>query len=250
MQWTLYPTGTYGLDGTLQDLTTEFALNETSFVFKNYGVDTPTLINGQPVPDSYTYIPTPPLTFANNTWEVIAWGYDSDGVPYAVVYETPADGGIVGPSLDIISRSDKGPSKPTMDAIYDGISDLHNDALTALLKIVVKLPQNGARNGELFPSCNATCQTNGMFPPCFPSRWAMKRFNPDLELYSVRFWCCSWHGWLVERHVVLACIYTNYLYCNTIIPLQIVGGFTYDACYVFRNNYTLAAKVWSERRYR
>ncbi|KAN0112531.1 hypothetical protein V8E51_005482 [Hyaloscypha variabilis] len=160
MQWTLYPTGTYGIDGTLQDLTSEFALNKTSFVFKNYGVDTPTVINGQPVPDSYTYVPTPPLTFANNTWEVIAWGYDSDGVPYAVVYETPADGGLVGPSLDIISRSDKGPSKPTLDAIYDGINDLHNDALSAVLKIVVKLTQNGGRNGELFPSCNATCQTN------------------------------------------------------------------------------------------
>jgi len=170
MQWTLYPTGTYGIDGTLQDLTSEFALNKTSFVFKNYGVDTPTVINGQPVPDSYTYVPTPPLIFANNTWEVIAWGYDSDGVPYAVVYETPADGGLVGPSLDVISRSDKGPSKPTLDAIYDGINDLHNDALSAVLKIVVKLTQNGGRNGELFPSCNATCQTNGTLPGGFVPR--------------------------------------------------------------------------------
>lgn len=162
MQWTLYPTGTFGIDGTLQDLTTEFAVNETSFVFKNYGIDTPTVINGAPVPDSYTYIPTPPLAFANNTWEVIAWGYDSEGVPYAVVYETPEDGGLIGPVLDIISRSDKGPTKATLDAIYDGINDLHNDALDVLLKAVVVLPQNGARNGELYPSCNATCQANGL----------------------------------------------------------------------------------------
>lgn len=51
MQWTLSPTETYSIDGTLQDLTTEFALNETSFVFENYGIDTPTVINGKPVPD-------------------------------------------------------------------------------------------------------------------------------------------------------------------------------------------------------
>lgn len=164
MQWTLYPTETYGIDGTLQDLVTVFALNETSFVFKNYGVDILTVINGKPVPDSYAYIPTTPLAFTNNTWEVISWGYDDDRVPYSVAYETPADSGLVRPCLDIISRSDKGPSKATLDAIYNGIDDLHNDALTALLKNVVELTQNGGRNGQLYPSCDATCQANSMWP--------------------------------------------------------------------------------------
>jgi hypothetical protein len=200
MQWTLYPTGTYGIDGTLQDLTTEFALNKTSFVFKNYGIDTPTVIKGTPVPDSYTYIPTPPLTFANNTWEVIAWGYDSEGVPYSVLYETPADGGLVGPSLDIISRSDKGPSKPTLDTIYDGIKDLHNDALDALLKNVVKLPQNGGRNGQLFPSCNATCQTNGALSP--GSARQIRKAMLTCTMCSIRVWRGSWN-WrcLGIRHI-------------------------------------------------
>jgi len=158
MQWTLSPTETYAIDGTLQDLTSEFALNETNFVFKNYGIDTPTVINGSPVPDSYTYIPTAPLAFANNTWEVIAWGYDSKGVPYSVVYETPDAG--IGPSLDIISRDDDGPSKDTLDAIYAAVKGLHNEALDALLASEVKLTQNGGRNGQLYPSCNATCVTN------------------------------------------------------------------------------------------
>jgi hypothetical protein len=74
MQWTLYPTETFGIDGTLQDLVTVFALNETSFVFKNYGIDIPTVINGKLVTNSYAYIPTPPLAFINNAWEVISWG--------------------------------------------------------------------------------------------------------------------------------------------------------------------------------
>jgi hypothetical protein len=30
-------------------------------------------------------------------------------------------------SLDIISRDDNGPTKDTLDAIYDGIKDLQND---------------------------------------------------------------------------------------------------------------------------
>ena len=161
MQWTLSPTETNPIDGTLQDLTTEFALNRTDFVFENYGIDTPTVINGKPVADSFTYIPTGPLAFANNTWEVIAWGYDSIGVPYSVVYETPADAGFVGPSLDIISRDDTGPSKATLDLIYAGIKELHNQQLDGLLASVVKLTQNGGRNGERYPSCNATCTSNG-----------------------------------------------------------------------------------------
>jgi hypothetical protein len=80
------------------------------------------------------------------------------------VYETPADAGLVSPCLDIISRSDKGPNKVTLDAIYHGIDDLHIDALTTLLKNVVALTQDSGRNGQLYPSCNTTYQANGMCP--------------------------------------------------------------------------------------
>jgi hypothetical protein len=148
MEWTLSPTETNPIDGTLQALTTELALNETFFVFENYGIDTPTVINGKPVPDSYTCVPTGPLAFANNTWEVIAWGYDSNGVPYAVAYETPADGGLVGPSLDIISRDDNGPSKLTLDVIYDGIKGLHNQQLDNLLVISISYGVKSVLNAE------------------------------------------------------------------------------------------------------
>lgn len=183
MQWTLSPTDTTAIDGTLQDLTSEFALNETSFVFKNYGIDTPTVINGKPVADSYTYIPTGPLFFANNTWEVMAWGYDTKGVPYSVVYETPADAGIVGPSLDIISRDDNGPSEETWKMIRAGIKGLHNKDLDNLLASVVKLTQNGGRNGELYPSCNSTCMTNGKL---YPSRveFVVQNANWDFVAYA------------------------------------------------------------------
>jgi hypothetical protein len=130
-------------------------------------------------------------------------------VPYSVLYETPADGGLVGPSLDIISRSGKGPSKPTLDAIYDGIKDLHNDALDALLKIVVKLPQNGGRNGQLFPSCNATCQTNGTLSP--GSARQTRKATVTLTMCSIRVWRCPWN-WrcLGIRHVRTSKFQGNY----------------------------------------
>jgi len=79
-----------------------------------------------------------------------------------VVYETPAYGGLVLPCPDIASRSDEGPSKATLDMIYTGIENLRSDNLTTLLKNVVELVQNGSRNSQLYPSCNATCQANGM----------------------------------------------------------------------------------------
>lgn len=161
MQWTLSPTDTYSMDGTLQDLATEFALNSTSYVYANYGIDTPTVIGGVPVPDSYFYLPTGPLTFANNTWEVIAWGYDNDGVPYSVLYETPTAGGRISASLDVISRDAKGPTRKTLDLIYDGVKALHNDELDTLLGLLVSVKQTGGRDGQLYPSCNTTCATNG-----------------------------------------------------------------------------------------
>lgn len=95
---------------------------------------------------------------------MISWGYDTEGVPFSAVYETPADAGLVAPCFDITSWSDKGPSQATLSAIYSGISNLHNDALTTMLQHVVKLTQNGGRNGELYPSCNSTCQANGTCP--------------------------------------------------------------------------------------
>ena len=160
MQWTVTPTETTLLDGTLQDLATESILNET-FVFENYGIDIPTVEDGRLVPDSYFYDPIGPLAAANETWEVIAWGYDSNSVPYMVIYETAMHGGLGGPWLDITSRDDNGPSKLTLDTIYQGIKGLHNNRLYKLLPSLMKLKQDGGQNGQRYPSCNATCMTGG-----------------------------------------------------------------------------------------
>jgi hypothetical protein len=117
-------------------------------VWKIYGVDTRTVVAGNITRDSYNYVPAGPLDFAGNIWEVIAWGYDKGGVPYAVVYETEADGQI-SPAFDIISRNDNDPSQDTVDAINEAVRRIKNAQLSALLAAVKNLEQNGGRNGGL-----------------------------------------------------------------------------------------------------
>ena len=46
------------------------------------------------------------------------------------------------------------------------MSVLGNQELITLTGQVKALKQDGARNGELYPICNATCETNGKFALC------------------------------------------------------------------------------------
>lgn len=160
---TISPTANNTVDDTLQDLTTFQWLNETlgDTVWPLWGIDTRLEINGTEAVDAYHYVPTGPMAFANNTYSTIAWGYGEFGVPFLVVYEEYLGSGW----LDIFSRSDKGPSNRTLDAIYEGIQSLGSDALNTLVPQVAKLVQDGSRDGLSYPTCNATCQTNGRYHP-------------------------------------------------------------------------------------
>jgi hypothetical protein len=86
----------------------------------------------------------------NNTWEVIAWGYDAVSVPYVVLYETSGVGQNLS-ALDIISRSSKGVAPETMQAINDGLTALGKHELITLAGQAKPLRQDGARDGSLFP---------------------------------------------------------------------------------------------------
>ncbi len=141
----------------LHDLASYILLNDsTSTVHYSYGVDTP--VAG--VADVYHSQPNAPLAFANNTWSVIAWGYDSDSVPYVVLHETPA-GGQGSASLDFASRRRQGIEKTTYKMLKEGVRGLASNELNGLLTDVKVLIQDGARDGLPWPACNATCMTNG-----------------------------------------------------------------------------------------
>jgi hypothetical protein len=158
MQWTLSPTGSNAFDNTLNDLTT-FEVPGQSTIFGIYGVDTPTSLGSSLVRDSYSFQPTGPLALGANSWEVIGWGYDEAGVPWAALFETAANVPGQTEALDIISRRASGPSRTTLKMLYNAINGLKNADLAGLLKSVKKLTQNGGRDGcMLFPwRCFSCC---------------------------------------------------------------------------------------------
>ena len=161
MQWTLSPREPNTLDDSLTDLVSWQTPNSSN-VFLFYGVDTPTVVGGIRQHDAFDWVPPAPANVVNNTWEVIAWGYDAVSVPYVVLYETPAVGQNQS-AFDIISRSDKGVANSTLHSISEGLAVLGNQELITLAGQAQLLKQDGGRNGQLYPICNATCMTNGEF---------------------------------------------------------------------------------------
>jgi hypothetical protein len=164
MQWTVSKRNPNDLDDSLNDLTTFQILNSTdNTVWEIYGIDTPAIVQGAPERDSYYFNPTGELAFGYNKYEFIAWGYDRDGVAWFVMSETVPGDTTTLATLDIGSRSDKGPNEETMELIREAMVQLGNEELLAVMSNVTKLVQDGGRTGQLWPACNATCQTNGKF---------------------------------------------------------------------------------------
>lgn len=148
----------YPLEAThLSDLTSFQLVNDTqrpNATYFAYSLDTAIGT------DAYHSVPNGGLAAQNNTYEIISWGYDSQGAGFVVVFETPAASEKVA-SLDIFSRDPTGPSPDTLDAIKAGINHLGDQRLMDLLKGMTKTPQDGGRRNDPWPSCNATCRTNG-----------------------------------------------------------------------------------------
>ncbi|THH31224.1 hypothetical protein EUX98_g2993 [Antrodiella citrinella] len=151
------------LPGQNNDLDS-YQLENSTVVITAYGVDTPRRSNdkslGAEWDDVYDYVGKGNISPDNNTFEIISWGYDTDGVPYAVIYETPVAATDATAGLDIESRSDTGPSETTLQAIKDALLSLGNEQITELVNQTVPLVQNGARKGSAPVVCDAFCVDN------------------------------------------------------------------------------------------
>lgn len=169
LQWN--PSPHFPENGTLpgqnNDLSS-FQLAGDTTIHTAYGIDTPRRSNdptlGPGWADIYDFVGTGGLRTINNSIEMIAWGYDTDGVPYAVMYETPVlDPSNLGPAdIDIDSRSDTGPTNATLGVIFDELLKLGNKEIAALTEQIVPLVQNGARRGLGPVVCDAACVNNGL----------------------------------------------------------------------------------------
>jgi hypothetical protein len=161
MQWTLTPQPS---SGVLYDLVTyQFPGSNNTYSFA--GLDTPATTNSSNAPtiekDTYNYVPNG-AAFASdgNSFSVIAWGYDNNSVAYAVLYESPTLNGQLGAVFDIISRSDNGPDQVTLNLIYQAVNATGNSALISLKNGATPLKQDGGRNGQGYPTCDAACLAN------------------------------------------------------------------------------------------
>lgn len=155
--------------GQINDLSS-FQLPNSSDIVTLFGIDTPSLSNdptlGQGWVDSVDFVATGELSAMNNSYQVVAWGYDTDGVGYLAVYETaildpaeaqPAD-------VDFFSRVGSGPSAKTLNLVKNALIALGNDVLSDLVKQVIPMVQNGARDGLPPVVCDQTCINNSGFP--------------------------------------------------------------------------------------
>ncbi|MCJ1367424.1 hypothetical protein MMC16_006557 [Acarospora aff. strigata] len=130
--------------------------NDSSRIWTAYGIDTPRPRNF----NVYDFQGTGKLNAISNTWELLAWGEDSRGDGYLVIYETPvvATGGPAG--LDIESRVEGGPSLETLGHIFKALTGLGNEELTKLVGEIGKVPRNGARENLAPVICDEDCREN------------------------------------------------------------------------------------------
>lgn len=149
--------------GQNNDLTS-FQLAGSTTIHTAYGIDTPRRSNqkslGPEWDHVYDFVGAGALSAVNNTWELLAWGYDTCGIGYLVIYETPVAATGAPAGLDIESKIDTGPSKETLREIYSALRGLGNEELTRLVGQTVPLVQNGARTGVDPVVCGVDCLNN------------------------------------------------------------------------------------------
>ncbi|KAK4044306.1 hypothetical protein C8A01DRAFT_31623 [Parachaetomium inaequale] len=102
-----------------------------------------------------------------NYYMLLAWGEDTAGDDYWVQYETPPEiDGVLTPDyvIAIVSRNPNGPSRPTLDAIFDTLNcTFGNEPRGQLSKLAKNLHPthfDGRRNQSDIPACDEACVQN------------------------------------------------------------------------------------------
>ena len=150
------------------DLTSYQVSANDSHVYTAYGIDTPHYNSnyGYEYTGVYDFRGNGTLSAVQNSWEVVAWGYDTDGIEFQALYETAViPAAAQSPAgLDILSKSVNGPSAETLYAIYSAVAGLGNTNLTAILPTIKPLVHDGRRDGLVPVICNEACLNNTNLP--------------------------------------------------------------------------------------
>jgi hypothetical protein len=155
LQYSSTPVDPHHPAGDRNDLSS-FQLLNNDTVYTSYGVDTPTSI-----PAVYSYASTGVLQGANDTLEVLAWGYDCHGVAYRISYSTLTSLTQTPASIDVLSRTDKGPDSVTLSKIQHALVAFGDATITALAESISPAVQDGGRDGQPpIETCDDTCKSN------------------------------------------------------------------------------------------
>ena len=135
-----------------------FQTANSSDLLTVYAVDSPLPQVG---PYVFSMNQTDPEGSATDIYDWIAWGHDTNGDAFAVLYVTAVTGtASAGPELDFISRVDGGPSSETLGAVLQCVQALGNSQLSSLANGEFNTPNDGRRVGQPPASCDEACVQN------------------------------------------------------------------------------------------
>lgn len=168
MQGDSYPAfpANASLPGQTNDVTS-FQQPNSSTIITSYGIDTPRRSSdtrlGLEWEAVFDFQGVGAMSTTNNSWAVLAWGYDTCGIPYFVAYESEIADINDPPGLVIHSRSDQGPTKETLAEIFSSLRAVGNKEITALVEQTKPTIQDGERRGQAPVVCNDACVNNTIY---------------------------------------------------------------------------------------
>ncbi|KAH7384123.1 hypothetical protein DE146DRAFT_667924 [Phaeosphaeria sp. MPI-PUGE-AT-0046c] len=141
--------------GQVNDLTS-FQLPGNDTIYTSYGIDTP---NYQ-WPAVLDYAGTGILEGAMSQYSLLAWGCDKSGNPYYASYSTAAELTQTPAGIDIMSTEDQGLDEETAEVLIEMLKALPNEELSGLASGLVRMVQDGGRDGLPRVVCDDSCKTN------------------------------------------------------------------------------------------
>ena len=102
---------------------------------------------------------TGPLSNQSNTWELMAWGYDTEDVGYIFLYEdAPSTGGLANTCFEV--REWGHPTTETREALLAELRRFVVPELNILADEIKALRHDDRRSGQSPYSCDEACQSN------------------------------------------------------------------------------------------
>ena len=96
------------------------------------------------------------------SWMVIAWGYDTCGIPFFVEYVAEIVAANEPSSLNIWSSNEQGPTKETLVELFASLRALGDDGITVLVEQTKPTIQDRERRGQPPLACDEACLNNTM----------------------------------------------------------------------------------------